>query len=171
MIAQEILYSETQRFKQWWLWLLLIGIHFIFLFGIYHQILKNIPFGDKPMSNAGLLLTELLLLIVTLVIISIRLETQLKIDGIYFRIFPIQFSFTYISWELLDKCYLRKYSPIKDFGGWGLRYSFWGNGKAYSISGNQGLQLELTNKKKILIGTQKPDEIKVILTKMKQLKT
>ena len=171
MIAQEILYAENQRFKQWWLWLLLLGVHGLFLSGVYQQIIRNIPFGDKPMSNTGLILTECLLILITLVILNIKLDTQIKNDGIYFRFFPFQFSFIYVSWELLDKCFVRKYSPIKEFGGWGLRYSFWGNGKAYNISGNQGLQLELTNKKKILIGTQNPEEITAVLVKIKQLKS
>lgn len=171
MIAQEILYEENQRFKQWWLWLLLLVMHGLFLSGVYQQIIRKIPFGDKPMSNTGLILTECLLLLVTLVILNIKLDTQIKNDGIYFRLFPFQFSFIYVSWELLDKCYVRKYSPIKEFGGWGLRYSFGGNGKAYNISGNQGLQLELTNKKKILIGTQNPEEITAVLVKIKQLKS
>jgi hypothetical protein len=30
---------------------------------------------------------------------------------------------------------------------------------AYNVSGNRGLQLELTNGKKILLGTQRPEEI------------
>jgi hypothetical protein len=57
---------------------------------------------------------------------------------------------------------VRKYSPIKEYGGWGFRYGF-KNGKAYNISGNMGLQLILKNGDRILIGTQKPEELETYL--------
>ena len=34
-----ILFSETQKFKQWWIWLLLLSINSIFIFGIYVQVI------------------------------------------------------------------------------------------------------------------------------------
>lgn len=51
-----ILYSERQRFKQWWLWLILLGVNGLFLFGVFKQVIGGQPFGDKPMSDAGLLI-------------------------------------------------------------------------------------------------------------------
>jgi hypothetical protein len=65
------------------------------------------------------------------------------------------------------KCYVRKYKPLAEFGGWGLRFGV--SGKAYNISGNKGLQLELTNNKKLLIGTQKPEELSEALNKIGKL--
>jgi TATA-box binding protein (TBP) (component of TFIID and TFIIIB) len=50
-----------------------------------------------------------------------------------------------------------------------LRYSV-NHGKAYNVSGNQGVQLFFTNGKKLLIGTQKPEEITAILKQINQLK-
>ena len=38
-----------------------------------------------------------------------------------------------------------------------------GWGKAYNVSGNRGLQLELSSGKKILIGSQRADELARIL--------
>jgi len=49
------------------------------------------------------------------------------------------------------------YSPISDYGGWGIRYG--SIGKAYNVSGNRGVQLELLNGERILIGSQKPEEL------------
>ena len=49
--------------------------------------------------------------------------------------------------------YVRKYSPIAEFGGWGYRISFNG-GPAYNIAGNMGLQIVFVSGKKLLIGTQ-----------------
>ncbi len=43
----------------------------------------------------------------------------------------------------------------------GIRYG--PKGTAYNVSGKIGLQLELKNGKKILIGTRKPEEIENLL--------
>jgi hypothetical protein len=70
----------------------------------------------------------------------------------------------------LTKSYIRQYSAIKEYGGWGLRIGLLGKGTAYNVSGDKGLQLEFTTNKKILIGTNRADEITVTLNKIGQLK-
>ena len=69
----------------------------------------------------------------------------------------------------MSKCYVREYSPIAEYGGWGLRGGFFGKGSALNVSGNKGLQLELKNNKKILIGTNKPKELSETLSKIGQI--
>lgn len=41
----------------------------------------------------------------------------------------------------------------RDYGGWGIRYGR--KGKAFNVFGSRGLQLEFTNGKRLLIGSQK----------------
>ena len=163
-MQKEILFEERQRFRQWWLWAMMIGVNGIFIYGVIKQIFMEQQFGDKPMSNAGLLLTFQLTCIVTLLLVSIRLDTQIKSDGIYVRFFPFHFIlFKFYSWEKIEKAYVREYSPIGEYGGWGIRLGLFGKGMAYNISGNKGIQLEMKNGKKLLIGTKHPDEAKQAL--------
>ncbi len=96
-------------------------------------------------------------------ILNFRLDTVIKTDGIYIRFFPFHRTFRFYAWETLAKCYVREYSPIGEYGGWGLRYSMSGKGKAYNFSGSKGLQLEFFNGDKLLLGTRKPEEITTIL--------
>jgi len=166
---KEILFTEQQRFKQWWLWLILISINGLFLFGVFQQVVKGHPFGDKPMSDAGLLIVSGLFLLLTLLFVVFRLETQIKKDGIYVRFFPFHVNFKYFSWESLTKSFVRNYSAITEYGGWGLRVGLFGRGKAYNVSGNTGLQLEFKTSKKLLIGTGKATELMDVLTKLGQL--
>jgi hypothetical protein len=49
------------------------------------------------------------------------------------------------------------YSPLRDYGGWGIRYG--SKGKAYNVSGNRGVRLELSNGKRLLFGSQRPEEL------------
>lgn len=162
----QILFSETQRFRQWWLWILLLGSNVFTFYGIYKQVINGHVFGEKPASNTELLIIAFITLLVTILFLAIRLDIQIKRDGVYVKFFPLHLKFRHYSWTQLSKCYVRKYSPMAEYGGWGLRFGF--GGKAYNISGNQGLQLEFTNNKKLLIGTQKPQELEEALIKAKQ---
>ncbi|MEO8819652.1 MAG: hypothetical protein ABI267_01560 [Ginsengibacter sp.] len=162
-MENEILFSETQRFKQWWLWILLIGSDIYTFYGSYKKIINAHTFGEKPPSIAELLISSWFIVLLTILFLIIRLDTQIKKDGVYVKFFPLHFRFRHYSWTQLSKCYVRKYSPMAEYGGWGLRRGF--GGRAYNISGNQGLQLEFKNKKKLLIGTQKPVELQEVLDK------
>jgi len=169
-MENEILFSEKQKFKQWWLWAILLIINGILLVGIFKQLITGQPFGDKPMSNLGLLLTAIPLLLITLLILNIRLDTLIKKDGIYVRFFPFHWSFKKFSWDMIATSYVRQYSPLLEYGGWGMRIGLFGKGKAWNISGDKGLQLEFTNQKKLLIGTNQPEELAATLEKIGQLR-
>lgn len=166
----EVLFKESQKFKQWWLWLILFGINGLFLFGVFKQVIGGQQFGDKPMSNTGLIIVTALSFLLTLFFLNLRLDTKIKEDGIYVRFFPFHLSFKQYGWEELTKSYVRQYAPVSEYGGWGLKYGMFGKGTAYNVSGNKGLQLEFTNKKKLLIGTNKPEELTALLKKMGKLK-
>jgi hypothetical protein len=166
----EILFTEKQRFKQWWLWIILIGINVLFLFGVFKQVIIGHQFGNKPMSNTGLIIVTLLTMLFTLLFLNFRLETKIKKDGIYVRFFPFHFKFKHFTWDVLTKIYVRQYAALTEYGGWGLRFGLFGKGTAYNVSGNKGLQLEFNNNKKLLIGTNKPDELTETLNKIGQLK-
>ncbi|MEZ0007558.1 hypothetical protein ABH942_002940 [Flavobacterium sp. 28YEA47A] len=169
-MANEILFTERQRFKQWWLWLILLGINGLFLVGVFKQVVSGQQFGDKPMSDIGLLITAGLTILLTILFVNFRLDTLIKKDGIYVRFFPFHLKFRYYAWEKLTKSFVRQYSPIAEYGGWGLRYGFLGKGKAFNVSGDKGLQLEFIDNKKLLIGTNKPDELTEVLERIGQLK-
>lgn len=166
----EILFTERQRFKQWLLWLILLGINGIFLFGVFKQIIGGQQFGNKPMSNAGLLIATGLTIILTILFVNIRLDTTIKKDGIYVRFYPFHIKFKHYTWDRLTKSFVRQYSPLTEYGGWGLRIGLFGKGKAYNVSGDKGLQLEFIDNKKLLIGTNKPDELRKTLNQVGQLK-
>ncbi|WP_207533233.1 hypothetical protein [Desertivirga arenae] len=168
---KEVLFTERQRFNQWWLWLILLGINGLFIFGVYKQVLGGQQFGDKPMSNEGLLFATGLTIMLTVLFINFRLETQIKRDGIYVRFFPFHFSYKHFTWDKISKSFVRKYRPLSEYGGWGLRLGLFGKGKAYNVSGDKGLQLEFTDHNRLLIGTNKPEELTATLEEIGQLRT
>lgn len=169
-MTNETMFTEQQRFKQWWLWLILLAVNGLFLFGVFKQVIGGQQFGNNSMSNTGLLIATSLISILTLLFVSFRLDTTIKKDGIYVRFFPFHFKYKHYAWETLTKSYVRTYSPISEYGGWGLRLGLFGKGKAYNVSGDKGLQLEFSTNEQLLIGTNKPEELTATLIKIGQLK-
>lgn len=153
------LFTETQKFRQAWLIILLIIVNAIFLFGFFKQVVFGFSFGTKPMSNLELYISNAMLLLFSAIFFFIKMETIITHEGIHVRVFPLHLKYQFIAWGDIEKAYIRQYSPIGEFGGWGIRYGFGKKGKAYNVSGNMGLQLELKNNKRLLIGTQKSEEI------------
>ncbi|MBK8703740.1 MAG: hypothetical protein IPN33_08965 [Saprospiraceae bacterium] len=87
MQRNDILFTEKQRFTQWWIWLVLLGINGLFLYAIFSQIIGGNTFGDNPMSDNGLLFTFGFTILITLLFTSLRLDTRIKKTGIYVRFF------------------------------------------------------------------------------------
>jgi len=169
-MEENALFSERQRFTQWWVWMMLIGINVLFIYGLYKQLIVGEPFGTNPASVTALILITIFIVLLTVFFLSTRLETQIRADGIYVRFFPIHLSYRYFGWNEIRKSYIRQYSSIKEFGGWGIRYGIGGRGKAYNVTGGTGLQLEFIDNKKLLIGTQKSEELELVLNNLGKLK-
>jgi hypothetical protein len=167
-MSTNYLFTEKQKFTHWWIWIILLGFNCFFLYGIYRQIIMKEIFGDNPMSNAELLLVYAFLLVITLFFIIMRLETKIDKEGIYVRLFPLHVNYKFFKWNDIEKAYIRKYNPILEFGGWGIRFGF--KGMAYNVSGNKGLQLEFRNGYKLLIGTNRAEDLNYILTQNNFLK-
>ncbi|AUC23926.1 hypothetical protein BTO15_00635 [Polaribacter sejongensis] len=84
----------------------------------------------------------------------------------HYQFFPLHFKVKTIPWNTISKAYVRKYQPISEFGGWGLRGGFFfnkGKEKAVNVSGDIGIQLILKNGEKLLIGTLLKEEAKRVL--------
>jgi len=106
------------------------------------------------------------MLLVYGLIFSLKLKTRIDETGVHFKFVPFHFKSRVIHWSDIEKGYVRNYDAISEFGGWGMKGGqLWrkSNGVAYNVKGDIGLQLELKNGKKILIGTQKQDEMKRVL--------
>ncbi|MDF3077314.1 MAG: hypothetical protein K0S09_1203 [Sphingobacteriaceae bacterium] len=165
MDNEEVYFREKQSFNQWWLYAIVLGVDLLIFNRLYHQyrLEENLP------TSPELYISAAIVLLVTWLIFSSKLETIIKADGIYAKFFPFHWSWRHYKWPDISKCYVRKYSPIAEYGGWGLRLGMLGKGRAFNVSGDKGLQLELSNGKRLLIGTQMPDELTSALAKSGRL--
>jgi hypothetical protein len=109
-------------------------------------------------------------LIVTILVGLCKLDVRVCKEGIRFRFFPFHVTYRKFIFEDIEQYYARQYSPISEYGGWGLRNSF-SNGRAYNIAGKKGLQLIFRDGRKILFGSQEPEELVKAIEKAKSLKS
>ena len=161
--AGKILFSEVQRFSL----LLVMPLVILFLVAIAlegHMVFRPVletedpwPTWALPVSIAGITINVL----VTVILIFARLQTRLSESSLYMRFFPFHFSYRKIDFDTIATVYARSYQPLGEFGGWGIRWT--PHGRAYSVSGNRGVQLELKDGKNILIGSQRADELASLL--------
>ena len=156
------LFTEKQRFNQWWLWLIVIATCIVPIVGIYKQIINDVPFGNNPMSNNTLIMSAAISSSIIVLFLLIRLETNITKESIAFRFFPFvkrNYSFNEIeTYKVIDYGFV---------GGWGIRYTI-KYGTVYNTKGTKGLFIKLKDGKTMVVGTQKPEELQRII---KQLNT
>lgn len=86
---------------------------------------------------------------------SVRLITEVTPDALWVKLAP--FRGRLIPLDTIATAFAREYSPMREYGGWGIRTS--SEGRAYNASGNKGVQLVLKDHSRVLIGSQKPEEL------------
>ncbi len=160
MPSKNIVFKENQRFTQWWLWgFFLIPLGIIPLFAIYSQFILGLAFGDNPMSDWGLVVFILMVYGFIYFFYRIKLTTQITHDTILIHLFP--FSKKEIARQDITRVEFVTYNPILVGGyGWKFTHKY---GQVYNIKGNKGVLFILKNGKKIMVGTQKQDELKKLL--------
>jgi hypothetical protein len=148
-----------------WLWLLLIAMSVamivLFGYGMYQQLVLGEPWGDRPMSDTALVVTSIVTMLfsigIFLLFVTLKLVTEVRRNGLYIRFFPAHLSFRRIPLEDLAQFEARTYSPLREYGGWGIKGGR--KGRAYNVSGDRGVRLDYANGRHILIGSQRADEL------------
>lgn len=157
-MQQKPLFYEKQRFNQWWLWAIIIIGLLIGSYSFYNQFVEGL------ISMKIILLYILFELGILLLFITLRLETTITKDEVQVLFFPFHLKKRTYPFSSIKKMEVITYSPIQDYGGWGVRLSF--NGKAFNVRGDKGLKLYFDDRKPLLIGTQKPEELQKCLEQL-----
>ena len=149
-------YRETQWNTVKWVWALLLGIAALMWYGFYVQIIGGEPFGTNPASdNVMILITVVFGALFPLFMLSMHLVTEVRDEGLHIRMAP--FPGRTIPYDAIDTYAPRTYNALREYGGWGIRLGW--NGKAYNMSGRDGIQLGLKSGERILVGTHRPEDL------------
>jgi len=160
---REAVFREVQQFRQRWLWIFLLItsllIVILFGYGMIKQLAFGHTWGNRPMSNKALAIVGMVVIVFVVGLIylfyTMKLITEVQDNDLFVQFFPL--SQQVISFDSVRRCEVRIYNPIKEYCGWGIRYSK--RGKAYNVSGNRGVEIEFHSGKPLLIGSQKPEEL------------
>lgn len=165
---EQVIFREVQR-SPIWVWILILGISMLRWYGFIQQIILDIPFGDKPASNGVLIVMWLLFGIAfpVLMLGVLKLIIEVREKGLYVRFVPFHFQYKQYLFKDIHHYECITYSPIKRFGGWGIRFNL-KNEKAYNMNGNKGIELKLQYNT-VVIGTQKSDELKKALDSVQKV--
>jgi hypothetical protein len=157
---ENIIFREEQKFALWLRWLVYVSMGIGAVISVF--ALQKEFSGQSSPEVWEIILAVLVGIGVpiatTALFLLLKLQTEVRPDGLYVRFFPFHIHFKRFGREELSEYYARQYKPIREYGGWGIKCSL-RNGKAYNVNGNWGVQLVLSNGKKLLIGSQKPDEL------------
>lgn len=157
-IISQPLYREVQRFRQPWFRALILAISLISLWSLVQQIFLGQPFGNNPAPDWAVILIALVFgLGLPVLAYIVNLVTEVRNDGIYLRFFPFHSGFRKIALGDIEGYEPVDYNPIREYGGWGIRYGR--KGKAYNVSGSRGVRLTLTRGKPLLIGSATPEKL------------
>lgn len=154
-------FREEQRFRQPWLWLLILFLVALQWWGFIQQIVLGRPWGNRPAPDWMMALLWLVFGIgLPLFFLYLRLIVTVtdNVIDIHFR--PL----TRRTIPIADvtRVEARTYAPLREYGGWGIRG--WGGKRAYNVSGDRGVELTLVDGGKVMIGSQRADELAQTIT-------
>ncbi|RLB40384.1 MAG: hypothetical protein DRH30_08530 [Deltaproteobacteria bacterium] len=159
------LFCEQQRFTQWWFWLLVGGLSLGAWVSAYVQLVAGTPVGNKPASDGMMLALWVGVgVLFPLFFYSCKLMVEVYPGVLRYRFAPFHLRWHEIPAESLAEATAVTYRPLRDYGGWGIRYS--SQGKAYNVRGNRGVRVCLTSGQTILFGSQRAEELASALQTM-----
>ena len=151
------LFREVQRFRHWFFWVPIAVVVGVIWWQFIQQIVIGRPPGTEPISDwAAWVLTIVFGLGFPVFAAIVRLVTEVRPGTLSIRLVP--FRGRLIPLQDIRTADSREYSPMREFGGWGIRLAADG-GKAYNAHGSVGVQLVLTDGKRVLVGTQRAEEL------------
>jgi hypothetical protein len=154
-------FKEKQKFNKWWMYLL-FSSPFLIVSVSFLLVQLNIiePKGGEK-SPPEVIIILIFCLLFMIFGMSISLKTEINEKGISAQFKGIPFCNKKFNWDEIQSINVIEYSPLMDYGGWGVRIGF--NGWCYNVSGKIGIKFTQTNGKSFLIGTQQKEEAEKII--------
>lgn len=156
-----LIFKESQKFTQWWLWLILLVAAVFPLYAVYKQLILGQPVGDKPAPDLLLIIIAALMLGVIVLFWIMELRTEIDREQIRMHFYP--FVKKQVNWSDIQRAEVVDYGFV---GGWGIRLGT-KYGTVYNVRGREGLAIEVSKGRKFLIGTQRPAELAAAIQKIR----
>ena len=129
--------------------------------GFFQQIILGQPWGSNPGPDWLTILLWLLIGVgLPIFFLYLRLIVTVTDESIEIHFRPL--TRRTIQLSDISKVDARTYKAIREYGGWGIRGL--DANKAYNVSGNRGVQLVLVDGRKVMIGSQRANDLELAIT-------
>lgn len=151
-----VIYEERQKLNLGLLWLPILAPMLMMWYGFYQQIIKGRPVGTRPAPDAILIVLFVIFgLLFPYFMLKTALILQVRPDGFYFRYYPFHLRFHKVSWLDIKEAELITFSPVRDFGGYGIKYAR--GAKIYVAKGNKGLKITPLTGRQLIFSSDNPE--------------
>jgi len=153
-------FVEVQRFHQVWV-IILVGFIAVLCWAFFIRLLLS-PADE---SSAAIIVFVFVIfgILFPVWFLIMRLETEVRDLFLSYRLYPLHIAWREVPAREIASVEAVTYSPILEYGGWGMRIGR--RGRAYNVSGNRGVFICKKNGKCFLLGSQRPDELAAALEK------
>lgn len=160
-----IVFREEQPWRHvTWVILLVFGLAAFQWYGFIEQIILGRPFGNNPAPDWVMILIWLFFGVgLPIFFLRLRLVVIVRPESIDIDYRPL--TRRSIPMDTIVGVEARDYRPLAEYGGWGIRG--WGNRIAYNVRGNRGVDLTLIDGRRVLIGSQRANELATAILAMR----
>lgn len=150
-------FREEQVLRSWWMWLLIGLVAALQWWGFLQQIVRGKPWGNRPAPDWMMIILWLAFGIgLPFLFIYAKLIVRVTDAAVIIHFRPL--TRRTIPLSEIAGIEARTYVPIREYGGWGIRGGLRGT-RAYNMSGNRGVELTLADGRKVMVGSQRADEL------------
>ena len=148
-------FHEEQRFGRWvWAVLVIISVPVVVAaIGVA---------GRDPAALAAILVGPIVVAVITALFALAKLVTDVDDRGVHVS-FHLLWPTRHIPLEDVQRAHATEYSPLVDYGGWGVRLSW--KGWAFNTGGAEGVLVETKSGKRIMIGSRRANELEAAIAK------
>lgn len=143
-MSKKIYFKEIQTFNKVMPGAILLLLTSAWIFALIWQIYFENPIGPYPVNNLGLIIIGVILLSPLVLIMFLRMETQIRPEGVFYKLKPIEFS-----WHKIQ---------INDIASFELITN--------KANNKTQIKLKLKNNKTISINTKQGDKLITALIKV-----
>ena len=155
------MFEDQQRFGRTGIWFAIATVFGIVLY----SFLQLMAIGMNWMIMAAL--APSLTLFFFLVLLFRRFTLYIKADkkGLEFQFLPVQKELQVVEWQYVSDIELIDLPSLMEFAGWGIQFE---EKRVYNISGRKGVIFTFPNKRKLVLGTKKAEELYRVCTEARR---
>ena len=146
------MYEEEQTFK--WAIPLFLSIALM-------TALPILFYYEKEDGILALVILAAVLLFTGGLFFSMKQIIRIDEQGVHYKQSPLINSFKTIPWGTIQNWEIKEISALKDFGGWGIRYT--GSKTGYIMQGDFGLEMNTGKKRRIVLSVMNRGEVERLM--------